>query len=225
MSAFDKGDEVAAADRLKTFWDNAANSPLFKSWRGGIVQGFLWEGGLYNSEPIEEFLRSEFNDIGYLKRDVDIGITDVLTGKFKGLEARELTDDNLIESLHASFTVAGFFPPVEAFGSDYFDGSAVWDIDIFTPVNRCLEKTTEDEVVIDVIFTSTSNLKEVDASDFHTINMLFRYLEVSSYYGSMDGYLRAQFAYPRANFRYLISPSGSLPSSRKPMDLSQEDID
>mmetsp|Transcript_2757 Transcript_2757/g.3602 ORF Transcript_2757/g.3602 Transcript_2757/m.3602 type:complete len:128 (+) Transcript_2757:755-1138(+) len=55
--------------------------------------------------------------------------------------------------------------------------------------------------------------------------MLFRFLEVSSYYGSMDGYLRAQFAYPEANFRYLVSPSGALASSRKPMSLSQEDID
>lgn len=225
FSSFEKGDEVAAADRLKTFWDNAANSQLYKSWKAGIVQGFLWEGGLYNSEPIGDFLREEFAGISHYKRDVDIGITDVLTGKFKGLEGYELTDDNLVEALHASLSVAGFFPPLEAFGSDYFDGSAVWDIDIFTPVNRCLEKTTEDEVVIDVILTSTANLKEVDASDFHTINMLFRYLEVSSYYGSMDGYLRAQFAYPNATFRYLISPSGSLPSSRKPMDLSQEDID
>lgn len=122
--------------------------------------------------------------------------------------------------MHASFSVAGFFPPVEAFGSDYFDGSAVWDLDIFTPVNRCLEQTTEENVVIDVVLTSTANLKEVDASDFHTINMLFRYLEISSYYGSMDGYLRAQFAYPNATFRYLISPSGSIPSSRHPMSLS-----
>mmetsp|Transcript_104048 Transcript_104048/g.143934 ORF Transcript_104048/g.143934 Transcript_104048/m.143934 type:complete len:100 (+) Transcript_104048:63-362(+) len=29
LSAYEKGDEVAAADRLKTFWDNATNSTLF----------------------------------------------------------------------------------------------------------------------------------------------------------------------------------------------------
>jgi hypothetical protein len=47
--------------------------------------------------------------------------------------------------------------------------------------------------------------------------MLFRYLEISSFYNAMDGLLRAKFAYNGVNFRYIISPSGSIPASINPM--------
>lgn len=66
--------------------------------------------------------------------------------------------------LFASFAFPGFFPPAEVFGSKYFDGSAVYDIDIFTAINKCLEKGfTEENIIVDVILTSSANLKTVDA--------------------------------------------------------------
>jgi len=65
--------------------------------------------------------------------------------------------------------------------------------------------------------TSSANLKDVKAEDYKTIGMLFRYLEVSSFYNSMDGLLRAQFAYDKVNFRYVISPTDNIPSSLFPL--------
>jgi hypothetical protein len=37
--------------------------------------------------------------------------------------------------------------------------------------------------------------------------MLYRFLEISSFYDSMDGVMRAKFAFPNVNFRYGIAPS------------------
>jgi hypothetical protein len=137
-----------------------------------------------------------------------------------------MTDgNNLIDVLYSSFAIAGFFPPVEAFGSQFFDGSTIWDIDIFTAVNKCkAQGFAEKDIVIDVILTSAANLQKVDASGYKSLSMLFRYLEITSFYGSMDGLLRAKFAYPHANFRYAISPSTALPSSLFPMNLSKKQI-
>jgi hypothetical protein len=70
---------------------------------------------------------------------------------------------------------------------------------------------------VDVILTSSANLKDVEAADYKSISMLFRYLEISSFYNSMDGLLRAKFAYKGVDFRYVISPSKSIPSSLNPM--------
>jgi predicted acylesterase/phospholipase RssA len=39
----------------------------------------------------------------------------------------------------ASMSFAGFFPPAKILDSAYFDGSAVWDIDLFSAINRCKE--------------------------------------------------------------------------------------
>lgn len=128
--------------------------------------------------------------------------------------------------MYASFAFAGFYPPVEAFDSYYFDGSAIWDIDIFSAINQCLTIVDDpSDIVVDVIMTSSADLKEVSAESYNSIEMLFRYLEVASYYSSMDGILRAQFAYPDVDFRYAIAPSASLDSSLHPMSLDQDQMD
>lgn len=156
-----------------------------------------------------------------MEREVDLGIVDVLDGLYKDFSRTNLTTDgNLVDALYASLSVAGFFPPVQAFDSEWFDGSAVWDIDIFSAVNRCRDKGfTEADIVIDVILTSAANLAEVDAENYKSINMLFRYLEISNYYNAMDGLLRAQFAYQKATFRHIIMPTESFPTSREPFNI------
>jgi hypothetical protein len=58
-----------------------------------------------------------------------------------------------------------------------------------------------------VILTSEKTLKVVDASSYKSIQMLWRYLEVSRFYSNMDGLLRAQFAYPNITFRNVVAPS------------------
>lgn len=162
-----------------------------------------------------------------MHRSLDIGIVDVINGDYKDFSDANITQgDNLIDALYASMSFAGFFPPAEVLGSAYFDGSAVWDIDIFSAINRCSAKGfANTDVVVDVVLTSSANLKQVEAEDYKSIGMLFRYLEISSFYNSMDGLLRAQFAYKGVNFRYVISPSGSIPSSMYPLNLKEKDID
>jgi len=150
-------------------------------------------------------------------RDVSIGIVDALKGQYKEFEDEDLSQgNNIVDSLFASFSVPGFFAPTDAFGSKFFDGSAVYEIDIPTAINKCLEKTTQENVVVDVLLTSSAELKTVDAKDYRSVGMLFRFLEINSYYHSMDGLLRAKFAYPNVNFRYVISPSKTLPTSWEP---------
>jgi predicted acylesterase/phospholipase RssA len=79
--------------------------------------------------------------------------------------------------MYASFAIAGFFPPVTAMGSQWFDGSAVYDIDIFSAINKCLTVVSDpSDIVVDVIMTSSANLKQVDSEDYKSIGMLFRYL-------------------------------------------------
>jgi hypothetical protein len=73
--------------------------------------------------------------------------------------------------------------------------------------------------------TSSANLKDVQAEDYKSIGMLFRYLEISSFYNSMDGLLRARFAYEDVDFRYVITPSGSIPSSLYPLNMDQKQIE
>lgn len=82
LSNYTKGEEQAAAERMKKFWVDAANTQLYKNWFGGIARGLFFEGGLYNSAPLEDFLTKEFADVTPA-RQLDMGIVDVVTGAYK----------------------------------------------------------------------------------------------------------------------------------------------
>jgi predicted acylesterase/phospholipase RssA len=218
LSSTPKGSEGTAADKMEQFWVDATHNTLYKNWFGGIGNGLLFKGGLYDSAPLKSFLKKEFKDIT-IQRDLNIGIVDVVDGSYKDFsEANVTAGENLDSALYASLSFAGFFPPAEVLGSSYFDGSAVWDIDIFSAINKCTAKGFKNEdIIVDVVLTSAANLKNVSAEDYKSISMLFRYLEISSFYNSMDGLLRAKFAYEGVDFRYVIAPSGSIPSSIRPL--------
>jgi len=226
LANYPAGQESAAADRMKTFWDNSTNTKLYKDWLGGLAEGLLLKGGLWNDAAVLDFLKTEMKDITATNRWIDVGLTDVLKGTYVDFKESQLTGDNLYNVMYAQFANAGIFPPVSYNNTDYFDGSTIWDLDIFSVVNQCQAQGFADtDIVVDVILTSEKTLKVVDASNYKSIQMLWRYLEVSRYYSNMDGLLRAQFAYPNVTFRHVVAPSADMPSSMYPLNLSQANVD
>lgn len=170
MANYPVGQEEAAADRMKTFWDNSANTKLYKDWLGGLAEGLLLKGGLWNDKGVLDFLKTEMADISPVNRWIDIGLTDVLKGTYVDFQEAGLTGDDLYQVMYAQFAQAGVFPPVEYNNTDYFDGSTIWDLDIFSVVNQCQDQGFADEdIVVDVFLTSEKTLKTVDASDYHSI--------------------------------------------------------
>ena len=225
LANYPAGQEADAANRMKTFWDNATNTKLYKDWLGGLAEGLLLKGGLWNDKAVLSFLQTELADITPSQRWIDVGLTDVLKGTYVDFQAEGLAGDNLYNVMYAQFAQAGVFPPVEFNDTDYFDGSTIWDLDIFSVVNQCQAQGYADEdIVVDVILTSEKTLKTVDASNYKSIQMLWRYLEVSRYYSNMDGLLRAQFAYPNVNFRHIVAPSAEMPSSFYPLNLTADEV-
>jgi len=226
LANFPAGQEDAAADRMKSFWENSANTKLYKDWLGGLAEGLLLKGGLWNDAAVLDFVKANMSDISATNRWIDVGLTDVLKGTYVDYQESGLSGDELYNVMYAQFAQAGIFPPVEFDNTDFFDGSTIWDLDVFSVVNQCQAKGYADEdIVVDVFLTSEKTLKIVDASGYHSIQMLWRYLEVSRYYSNMDGLLRAQFAYPKVNFRHVVAPSAEMPSSWYPLNLNQENVD
>ena len=183
------------------------------------MSGLLSAGGIYDDSPTLKFLTKQFKNYTHMQREVSIGLTDIDSGDYKEFTEDTLSNnDDLLQVLYASFAYAGFFPPVEAFGSKWFDGSAVYDLDIFSPIKKCYDAGfKEEDLVIDTVFTSSANLRQVNGSDYTSLAMLGRFLEIASFYSSADGLLRAKFAFPAATFRYSVSPSTSLPWTVYPL--------
>ena len=56
LANYEAGQEATAAERMSTFWKSASNSELYKNWLGGIAEGLLIKGGLYNDAELKDFL-------------------------------------------------------------------------------------------------------------------------------------------------------------------------
>lgn len=160
LANYEVGQESAAADRMVTFWQNASNAKLYKDWLGGLAEGLLVKGGLYNNAPTLDFLKTELADVNAQYRWIDVGLTDVLKGTYTDFfEGNMLTGDNLYEVMFAQFAQAGVFPPVAFNDTDYYDGSTIWDLDVFSVVNKCQETHADADIVVDVILTTEHDLK------------------------------------------------------------------
>jgi hypothetical protein len=85
----------------------------------------------------------------------------------------------------ASFSSSWFFSPVEFEGETWMSGSTVWDLDVFSVVNKCLEHVPQQNIIVDVILTSEKKIAEIDAQNYKTPQVFMRYLEVNKYYNSM----------------------------------------
>ena len=119
------------------FWQNTSNNKLYKDWIGGLFEGLTLKGGLYNDKLLQEFLANELQDIGTMQKFVDVGITDLEHGVY--VDNTDTLDTDLLDVIAASFAYAGFFPPAESMGGTWYDGSVIWELDIFSAVNKCLE--------------------------------------------------------------------------------------
>jgi predicted acylesterase/phospholipase RssA len=142
LGNFAIGREIEAADAMITFWQNSTTSPLYKDWLGGIVEGLTIKAGLYNDQKyLPAFISEQLTTLGVgaMQRFVNVGLTDVLSGAFVDNISGGTLDTNLEDVLYASFSYAGFFPPAESMGHTWFDGSVIWDLDVFSAVNKCLE--------------------------------------------------------------------------------------
>lgn len=91
LASHEKGQEAQAAAKMEQFWTDAAHNKLYKDWFGGIARGLFMEGGLYNSAPLEDFLKKEFKDTTTLHRMMDIGITDVIDGSYQDFSDANIT--------------------------------------------------------------------------------------------------------------------------------------
>lgn len=142
---------------MVNFWQHASSSELYKDWLGGVAEGVLLKEGLFNNAPLEQFLTEELADIASMQRSVHIGLTDVLAGTFE-VQVEENLNDNLLDIMFASFADPGYYPPAESMGHTWFDGAVVWDLDIFSAVNKCLETHEPKDIVLDVVLTHEKTL-------------------------------------------------------------------
>lgn len=168
-----------------------------------------------------------FSDTTQFVRHFDIGFLDFLKGTYITLDEKGETKglNGIIDTLFSSFSFPGFFPPTSIQGSRLIEGSSIRSLDVQSAINNCVAAGFQDsDIVIDVLMSAPTDFQRVDASDYRSYMMLYRYLQIAYYYSSMNGLQRAKFTHPNVNYRYVVAPTEALPSAYIPMSLNATDV-
>lgn len=91
------------------------------------------------------------------------------------------------------------------------DGGTVWNTNIVSAVNKCLEVVdSKSKIVIDIAICGHHEIAPITEAG-NTISNLLRYREIKKYYSGMDDVIEMQRTEPDVQFRYLLVPSEPLP--------------
>ena len=222
---FKQGDEVAAADFILALWRGLSRDEILRDWNwGGVVRGILFETSLWDSTPLENYIRGH---VEKPQRDFIYGLVEFGSGKYVTFDNNE-PEERYIQGVLGSAAFPGLLKAIKKLdeGKVYLDGGVAWTLDIASAVNFCKKKGFEEsKIVVDVIKCGGATFKVDDASQYKTIKMGLRYLEIRSFYNAMDIVIRARAAYKDVNFRYLIAPTAKLETGLVPFNFDPVEIE
>ena len=223
IASHPKGEEKQAINELVTMWKNLKEKDVYTNWSwGGPVRGLLFESSLYDSTPFRSFISKNVKaPVRYLQ----VSATDASTGSIQVWN--ETTDlDTLHLAIDASAAYPGFFQPVEDLnGKTYYDGGTSMSVNIAGAINQCKDLGfDESDIVIDVLLNSGATIKEKDTSEYTSIPMLIRALEIRWYYDTMDLFERAREGFRTVNFRYAVAPTQRMTPGLLPFSFNSKQI-
>lgn len=177
IAMYPKEKHLEAALKLEKLWleDIKGNKSIYKKWAPWILNYLfsLWKGSLYNTAPLYELMKKNFNQEGLDSSGVSLrlGTVGLKTGQYKAATEK---DDNIIEWILASSSMPVMFQPVELGGEKWVDGG----IRNITPLSDVLVLPGIAE--IDVVLANTLEDIEFKENKFtNVINVGTRCLELA----------------------------------------------
>ena len=86
-----------------------------------------------------------------------VSAVDANTGDYIAMTQKDTTVDFLAQSAVASGSLPGIFPPQHLNGNIFFDGGTVYNVNIASAVNQCLDDGfSQEDIIIDVLICGYS---------------------------------------------------------------------
>lgn len=136
IASFPIGDEKRAIERIKTLTLTIKQDNIYKNWFGGILQGFFFKTGLYDTSPLWTTIQRVIDPIAIRnnKRVFLTGAHSVKTNSFKTFNN---TSPHLMNAIYASGSIPGFFPTVKIADEHFIDGGVSYLTPISSAIRAC----------------------------------------------------------------------------------------
>ena len=133
LGAFAPDESQQASEFIFGLWNSLKGSDVFEMWKGGLIYGLLWEEGIFNNQPLVDFVNSQVGG-KVLKRKVSFGTADANSAGYEiyDYNATHTLPSDYVMSAVASASIPFAFPHVDRDGHTLIDGGSIWNLDIAT---------------------------------------------------------------------------------------------
>ena len=160
-AVFATGDEANMVDFLTACWANLTSGDIWQFWPDvGIVgeaAALFNKPGMLDTSPAIAYLARITEPYGALKKMFTVSAVDANTGEYQTFDQTNIEFSELPQAAFASGSIPVAFPPQHFHGYVLMDGGTVWDVNIDSAVNQCLDSGfAEEDIIMDVIICGYS---------------------------------------------------------------------
>lgn len=170
-------------------------SDVYTNWPLGIVSSLLIESGIYNDNPLLNFITNIFKTFGSIKRKLVVASVDVNTGAYVTFD-ESMAFTKLPTYVVASASIPFIFPTRSDGTHVLMDGGTVWNTNLVSAFDRCMELVNDpSKIILDIIILDTARMSNA-ANVTNGIDNYMRYNDIKSYYSSMNDILEFKKSKP-----------------------------
>ena len=195
------GDEYAMTEWLSGKWAEMTNDQVYQEWPEG-AWAVLKEQSVLDSSPAVNTLTEIVNEIGEIKRNFVVSAVDANSGVYVPWTNENTTIETLPQAVMSSASIPFVFPPQHMDGYVLMDGGSVWNINIPTAINYCLDQGfTEEDIILDVAICGYSSKTEGSVKNNALMNYRMAQDEAAYYHGG-NAAASSRRAYPNVDQRF-----------------------
>lgn len=111
----------------------------------------------FDTSPAIKFLADAIAPYGEIKRAFTVAAVDANTGIYETFDQTNVSFEELPTAVMASSSIPFVFPPQHFHGFVLMDGGTVYDVNIDSAVNQCLDMGFEEkDIIMDVVVCGDS---------------------------------------------------------------------
>lgn len=159
---------------------------------------------------------------GKIQRKVVAASVDVETGEYVAFTEKNTAIEDFPKIFLASASVPFVFPMTEVNGRKLMDGGTVWNTNMESAVERCMEIVDkEEDIIMDVVICSDGKLGVLNVTG-DTIQNYLRSWDLMMYHRSVRDVREWRLSKPLVNYRYFFIASKPLDSSLELLTFTPE---
>lgn len=206
------GDEMAMTEWLSDQWATMTNDRVYQEWPEG-VWAILKEQSALDSAPAVQTLTEIVGEVGEIKRRFVVSAVDANSGVYVPWTNENTDIDSLPQAVMSSASIPFVFPPQHMDGYVLMDGGSVWNINIPTAINTCLDQGyAQEDIILDVAICGYSSQEGGAVTNNALMNYRMAQDEAAYYHGG-NAAASSRRAYPEVDQRFYFQERSPCPGS------------